>query len=59
MITLENGEITDLEYQSNLVGTVWVCQVCRRIFTSHASIRAHNRTAHDGLGDRVGADILV
>lgn len=58
-VQLENGQITDLEYQLNMVGTAWVCQVCRAIFTTPAAIKQHNRTKHDGLGDHTGADVVI
>lgn len=49
MVTLENGELTDLEYQSNIVSTVWVCQACRKIFDTDPSIRQHFVLKHGEL----------
>lgn len=46
MSALENGEISDMEYLVEEVATVYVCQVCTKIFTSALAIDKHNIDAH-------------
>lgn len=59
MSQLENGEVTDLEYQTNQWGQVHVCSFCRKIFDSAGACLDHMRRAHEWTDKVVGADVQL